>query len=42
MAGERGSLVDERTLTRFADSGIVLPTFEQLADPTTIPADVRE
>ena len=42
MTAERGSLVDERTLTRFADSGIVLPTFEQLADPTTIPSDVRE
>ena len=42
MTAERGSLVDERTLTRFADSGIVLPTFEQLADPTRIPSDVRE
>src|SRR5919112_1113704 len=42
MAGERGSAVDERTLRRFGGSGIVLPTFEQLADPATIPADVRD
>ena len=31
-----------RTVGRFRDAGIVLPTFAQLADPTTIPARIRE
>jgi len=33
--------VRERALTRFHDAGIVLPTFAQLADPSTIPASIR-
>jgi cysteine synthase len=36
-----GTAIDDRTLGRFRDAAIVLPTFEQLADPTTIPGDVR-
>src|SRR5262245_42397901 len=31
----------QRTVTRFREAGIVLPTFGQLADPRTIPAKVR-
>lgn len=34
--------VRERAVARFRDAGIVLPTFAQLADPTTIPAPVRD
>jgi cysteine synthase len=34
--------VYERTVGRFREAGIVLPTFAQLADPTTIPAPIRE
>ena len=30
----------DRTITRFREHNIVLPTFAQLADPTTIPADI--
>jgi cysteine synthase len=33
--------VRERAVQRFAEAGIVLPTFAQLADPTTIPASIR-
>ncbi len=36
------SAVYERTVGRFRAAGIVLPTFAQLADPTTIPARIRE
>jgi cysteine synthase A len=32
---------DERVVERFADAGIALPTFEQLADPGTIPRGIR-
>jgi cysteine synthase len=32
----------EHTVERFRTAGVRLPTFSQLADPTTIPADVRE
>jgi cysteine synthase A len=32
--------VYERTLRRFRDAGIALPTFAQLADPSTIPAGI--
>jgi cysteine synthase A len=32
--------VYERTVGRFREAGIVLPTFAQLADPTTIPASI--
>ncbi|MEM9608549.1 MAG: pyridoxal-phosphate dependent enzyme [Actinomycetota bacterium] len=32
----------DRAARRFADNGIVLPTFAQLVDPTSAPADVRE
>ena len=31
----------ERTIRRFRDAGVVLPTFAQLADPDTIPAAAR-
>jgi cysteine synthase len=34
--------VYERTLGRFREAGVVLPTISQLRDPTTIPAAVRE
>jgi cysteine synthase len=34
--------VYERTVARFREARIVLPTFAELADPTTIPAGVRE
>jgi cysteine synthase len=34
--------VDERIVGRFRDAGIALPTFEQLAEPSTIPARIRE
>jgi cysteine synthase len=41
---ENGEIVDvqvlERTVARFRDEGIALPTFAQLADPTTIPPAV--
>jgi cysteine synthase A len=33
--------VRERAVARFAQAGIVLPTFAQLADPSTIPAGIR-
>lgn len=33
--------VRDRAVQRFADAGILLPTFAQLADPTTIPASIR-
>lgn len=33
--------VRERAVARFRDAGIVLPTFAQLADPSTIPAPIR-
>jgi cysteine synthase len=33
--------VVERTVARFRDARVALPTFAQLADPTTIPAAVR-
>ncbi len=36
------SVVYERTVGRFREAGIVLPTFAQLADPTTIPARILE
>jgi len=32
----------EHTITRFREAGVVLPTFAQLADPTTMPAAVRD
>ncbi len=32
----------ERTIGRFRDEGIVLPTFAQLADPGLIPGEIRE
>jgi cysteine synthase A len=34
--------VYERTLGRFREAGVVLPTLAQLRDPATIPASVRE
>jgi cysteine synthase A len=34
--------VDERTVGRFAEAGIALPTFEQLADPGKIPQGIRD
>jgi len=34
--------VYERTIGRFREMGIVLPTFSQLADPRTIPDAIRE
>src|SRR3990170_439493 len=34
--------VDERTVGRFAEAGIALPTFEQLADPGKIPQAIRD
>jgi cysteine synthase len=34
--------VYERTVARFREAGIVLPTFAELADPTTIPASTRQ
>ena len=34
--------VYERTVGRFRQAGIAMPTFAQLADPSTIPADVAE
>jgi cysteine synthase len=44
--GLERTLVDrgvyERTIERFREAGVVLPTFGQLADPATIPADVTE
>jgi cysteine synthase len=32
--------VYQRTVARFREAGIIMPTFAQLADPTTIPADI--
>ena len=32
----------ERTVKRFADKGIILPTFEQMRHPETIPREIRE
>ncbi|MFI5283744.1 MAG: pyridoxal-5'-phosphate-dependent protein subunit beta [Candidatus Dormibacterales bacterium] len=44
--GLERSLVDrgvyDRTVDRFREAGIVLPTFAQLADPTLIPAQITE
>jgi cysteine synthase len=34
--------VYERTVARFREAGIAMPTFRQLADPASIPADVTE
>ncbi len=34
--------VYENTVARFRDADILLPTFAQLADPTTIPAEIRD
>jgi cysteine synthase A len=34
--------VYERTVARFREAKVVLPTFAELADPTTIPAKTRE
>jgi len=34
--------VRSRAIERFAEAGIVLPTFGQLADPTTIPASILD
>jgi cysteine synthase len=34
--------VYDRAVARFREAGIVLPTFAQLADPTTVPAEVTE
>jgi len=34
--------VYERTVGRFREAGIVLPTFAQLTEPSTIPADIVE
>ncbi len=34
--------VYERTVARFREAGIVLPTFAELADPATIPAPVQK
>jgi cysteine synthase len=34
--------VDERTVGRFREAGIALPTFEQLASPETIPSRIRD
>ena len=32
----------EHTVSRFREMGVLLPTFAQLADPSTIPAEVRD
>jgi cysteine synthase len=32
----------EHTVNRFREMGVLLPTFAQLADPSTIPAEVRD
>ena len=42
MAAEHGAgpSVDEPTLRRFREADIVLPTFEQLAEPSTIPSRI--
>ena len=44
--GLERALVDpaavEHTVARFRTAGVLLPTFAQLADPTTVPAPVRE
>ncbi len=32
----------ERTVARFREAGVLLPTFAQLADPSTIPAAIRD
>ena len=44
--GLERSLVDRdvyrRTVDRFREAGIVLPTFAQLADPTSIPKEISE
>jgi cysteine synthase len=34
--------VDERTVRRFQEAGIALPTFEQLAEPAKIPQRIRD
>ena len=41
-AGASDASVNERTVERFREAGIALPTFEQLADPTTIPGRIRD
>src|SRR5207344_3078909 len=33
---------DERTVRRFQEAGIALPTFEQLAEPAKIPHRIRD
>ncbi|GAC1314501.1 MAG: hypothetical protein NVSMB12_07880 [Acidimicrobiales bacterium] len=44
--GLEAGLVDgdvyERTVARFRDQAIAMPTFAQLADPTTIPSAIRD
>jgi cysteine synthase len=42
MTDVRERAVDPGALDRFRELGIVLPTFEQLADPTSIPAGIVE
>jgi cysteine synthase len=42
VAGGSGASVDERTVGRFQEAGIALPTFEQLAEPAKIPARLRD
>ncbi len=36
------SSVDDRTVGRFREAGIALPTFEQLAEPAKIPSRIRD
>src|SRR3990170_489938 len=40
--GGTGASVDERTVGRFREAGIVLPTFEQLAEPSKIPQRILD
>src|SRR3990170_499214 len=40
--GGAGASVDERTVGRFREAGIVLPTFEQLAEPSKIPQRILD
>jgi cysteine synthase len=42
VSAGRDASVDERTVGRFAEAGIALPTFEQLADPGKIPRGIRD
>jgi cysteine synthase A len=39
--GATGVAVEERVVARFAEAGVTLPTFEQLADPGKIPQRIR-